>query len=161
MRTAALAALLILALPGLAAADIPPPEGYVETCVVSAYAREGTRCASCDTWHSDERPCAQREELSGMTVCCRTAGASVWSEVWCEGACPAPNAPAPASPPAAPSTPASSPSAPSAPSAPPATSSGSSDDEDSGGCAVGRRGAAPGLAVLAVVAVAAWRRRRA
>lgn len=94
MRTLALA--LVLSVPSLAAADVPAPPGYVEACTLANHQREGARCAECATWHSDQRRCPDRSELAGMTMCCRTRGASVWTEIWCEGGCAeeAPAAPA-------------------------------------------------------------------
>lgn len=139
MRSLALVTVLCLT-PSIAAADLPPPAGYVETCDPSYF--PGARCEVCATWHSDERPCAQRAELAGMASCCRSYGASSWSEVWCEAPCPAPTAPRAAA--------AESP-----------RREAAGEDGAGGGCALSRpRAAAPGLLGLAAIAAILGARRR-
>jgi hypothetical protein len=78
-------------------ADIPPPEGYVETCTLENHAKPGTECVSCDAWHGEHDKCEKLHGAAGYTQSCRTGGASTWSEVWCRPASgdAAPDAPVP------------------------------------------------------------------
>jgi MYXO-CTERM domain-containing protein len=93
MRSTLLALALAL-IPALAAADIPPPDGYKESCTLEAYAKDGRECATCSAWHGGHEQCDPLE-AKGMTSQCKTYGASAWSEVWC-GPAPAPKDPPPA-----------------------------------------------------------------
>ncbi len=65
----------------LAHADIPPPEGYVETCTVALQCGEieGT---SCSAYFGGRTEC-EALEAKGWQQMCRTRGASTWSEVFC------------------------------------------------------------------------------
>lgn len=92
---AASAAAIALATPSLSArADIPPPEGYVETCTLEKQQKPDTECLSCDAWHGEHDKCEKLHGASGYTQACRSGGASTWSEVWCRpkagGEAPAP-----------------------------------------------------------------------
>ncbi len=79
--------MIVLLLSTLALADIPPPEGYVESCTVKKVqaANSGQACVSCDGWHGGREDC-EALEAQGYTLNCRTAGASVWTEVHCRAA---------------------------------------------------------------------------
>ena len=84
-----LLALLLASAP--ASADIPPPPGYVEKCTVEqAQARTGHTCEMCgDAYHGDREACVNKyAETQTMSRECRTSGASVWDEVWCDSAKP-------------------------------------------------------------------------
>lgn len=73
-------------LASIALADIAPPPDYVETCTVENQQAEGRTCEACaDAYHGDVEACAKKFEGKGLTRACRTAGASVWTEVWCDG----------------------------------------------------------------------------
>ncbi len=75
----------------MARADLPPPEGYVETCTVEqAQARTGQRCELCgDAYHAQPDACVEAfSGTSTMSKECQTSGASTWNEVWCDSAKP-------------------------------------------------------------------------
>jgi len=156
LSTALLPGLLLgLALPSLARADLPPSPDYVERCTVEAQG-PGQECVACgDAYHGDVDACEKKHAVAGLTRRCRTAGASVWTEVWCK---PSPAAPAPAP---APVTPPEAGEA----KAPAAPQSGAKDvpPKPAGGCSIVAAGAG-GLAgsawLLAVLGFAGARRRR-
>src|SRR5262245_4424516 len=79
--TLAAAALLSSAVPALA--DMPPPEGYVETCSAAQRQTPGTECYSCGSYHGSMDKCPKLLGTNGFTKACQSYGASVWSEVWC------------------------------------------------------------------------------
>jgi MYXO-CTERM domain-containing protein len=153
-RFASVLALLIaspLAFAGAAQADVPPPPGFVETCTVAQQQTGGARCEECRASFQDASACATRFASTQMQQRCKTSGASVWTEVWCETRVATdPTAPAPAPTPAP------------APEAPPATSV-SAEQADASSCAVASPGAsrASGLALFGLVAAlgVALRRR--
>lgn len=106
MRRLLALSFLILA-PSLVRADVPPPEGYVESCTASNYGRGGRECRDCSTYHGNPPTFCADQMGAGFTIACRSRGASVWNEVWCRGdAAPAP-APAPVPTPAPNPTPSS------------------------------------------------------
>lgn len=81
--------LALLLVPAAATADVPPPPGYVEKCTVEqAQVRTGHTCEMCgDAYHGDREACANKYSgTSTMSLECKTAGASVWDEVWCDSA---------------------------------------------------------------------------
>jgi hypothetical protein len=146
-----------LAFAGVAHADVPPPPGYVETCTVEQQQTGGARCEACRANFQDASACETRFASTQMQRRCRTTGASVWTEVWCETRThvdPAVPAPTPAPGPAPAPAPETSPAA-----------SVSAEQADASSCAVaapGARGGA-GLALVAVLgglAVALRRRAR-
>jgi len=158
-RFASVLALLIaspLAFARAAQADVPPPPGYVETCTVAQQQTGGARCEECRASFQDASACATRFASTQMQQRCKTSGASVWTEVWCEtrvATDPTVPAPAPAPTPAP------------APEASPATSV-SAEQADASSCAVASPGAsrASGLALFGLVAALCvalrWRARR-
>jgi hypothetical protein len=60
-----------------AKADLPPPDGYVETCTVTQQQGMGEECVTCQATY------AQACNVAGYVQRCRSWGASVWTEVWC------------------------------------------------------------------------------
>ena len=74
----ALAALLAS---GLAHADVPPPEGYVERCTVEVCGTAGG--VVCRASFRGREPC-EALEAQGYESRCRTRGASVWGEAMCK-----------------------------------------------------------------------------
>lgn len=85
---AALAALGASTLAGRAAADLPPPHGYVDTCSVETQAKHGTECLGCRAYHGNMDYCDASLGPYGFTQACRGLGASSWGEVWCRPATP-------------------------------------------------------------------------
>ena len=76
-------ALLMLALPAAALADVPQPADYVESCDVKYYEKPGVLCKACSAWHGDPAACQPLGD-EGYAQQCRSAGASTWGEVWCK-----------------------------------------------------------------------------
>ncbi|MGB1015809.1 MAG: hypothetical protein ACPG4T_16855 [Nannocystaceae bacterium] len=67
-----------------ASADVPPPPGYVEKCTVERQQKDDQVCVSCgDAYHGDRDACKNVYLQQGYTKACQTAGASVWTEIWC------------------------------------------------------------------------------
>jgi hypothetical protein len=97
---------LALVLGALSArADLGPEPGYVELCTLERQQAPGERCILCrSSYHGAPHKCEEELKGRGFAQRCRTAGASTWKEVWCNGpiAAPAPK-PAAAPPPPAPS----------------------------------------------------------
>jgi MYXO-CTERM domain-containing protein len=87
---AVVAALWVSTLAGTAAADLPPPAGFVETCTTEKQTKPGSECLSCSAFHGNAQHCSASLASYGFTQSCRSRGASVWSEVWCRAATPAP-----------------------------------------------------------------------
>lgn len=77
---------MLLLLAALAYADIVPDD-YIETCTLERYTATGAACAVCRSSVFDEAMSADCAMLAsqGLTRMCQTAGATVWSEVWCRG----------------------------------------------------------------------------
>jgi hypothetical protein len=67
----------------IARADVPPPEGYVETCTVEQQQNATTLCEACGAAQSNWQLCTTRYASTPFEQRCRTRGASVWTEVWC------------------------------------------------------------------------------
>jgi hypothetical protein len=63
-------------------ADIPPPPGYVEKCSVEIQQKSGEECRLCGASFQGRGDC-QKLASQGYSERCRSAGASVWQEVWC------------------------------------------------------------------------------
>ncbi len=66
-------------------ADIPPPDGYTETCAVDAYQTASTTCVLCAASFATRTACQDTWGAKGYQQKCKTWGASAWSEVWCGG----------------------------------------------------------------------------
>lgn len=73
----------LLWVPALAAADIPPPRGYVEKCTIGRQCHKGEVGDLCKAWHGDTQACSRKHKDDGFEFRCQTSGASVWEEVWC------------------------------------------------------------------------------
>ncbi len=80
--------LLVLTLTGVAFADVPPPEDYVETCTVARQQKVGETCVACSVSMSDPTVCSTQYEPQGYALRCRTSGASVFSELYCRATDP-------------------------------------------------------------------------
>ena len=70
---------MLILLAGLALADVPSDEP--ETCLMSNY--DSAHCKSCSA-SFEGRPDCEALEAEGREKACRSQGASVWSEIWCE-----------------------------------------------------------------------------
>jgi len=66
-----------------ARADIPPPEGYVETCTLEKQGTAENECVSCGSFHGTPEKCSTLHGADGYTKNCQAGGASVWTEIWC------------------------------------------------------------------------------
>lgn len=108
VRRSAVAAVLVLVLAVSlpASADVPPPPGYVETCTVERQQKPGEECRECRAWHGERDACEKTLGKDGFERRCSTAGASVWTELWCRNADAPAAPPKPAEPPAPPAPPA-------------------------------------------------------
>jgi len=155
MRTIvfALSALCLSLVTVPAHADIPPPAGYVEACTAAVQQRPNEHCEECGANFSSVGQCAQHYASTAFTKRCQSYGASVWTEVWCDGPATAP-LPAPAAAQPHPGT--ASAGAQTAPAAPVAAAHGC------GSCTVGAQGGLGGalLVVAGLAALVAARRRR-
>lgn len=72
-----------LGVAGSALADVAPPPDYVETCTVDQQQGDGETCVSCEVSFEDFEACINTYEPQGYELRCKTAGASVYSEVFC------------------------------------------------------------------------------
>lgn len=75
--------LLLLAIPSAARADLPPPEGYVESCTAEKQCKADEEASSCGANHTDREKCKKLHASDGYVYRCKTNGASVWTEIWC------------------------------------------------------------------------------
>lgn len=66
-----------------AAADVPPPPGYVEQCTPARQQLPGTECVGCASYFGSVNKCPELLGGAGFTKACQSSGASVWTEVWC------------------------------------------------------------------------------
>ena len=121
----------LLALAGVARADLPPPPDIVEACTV-AVCPAGTTSQTCAASFEGRGDC-EALEAKGYVRACKSAGASAWTEVMCAST-------AGNEPPVTPATPKGVP----APTA--------------GGCATAPAGSS-GAALLLALGVLAARRR--
>ena len=71
----------LLALAGVARADLPPPPDIVEACTV-AVCPTGTTGQTCAASFEGRGDC-EALEAKGYVRACKSAGASVWTEVMC------------------------------------------------------------------------------
>jgi hypothetical protein len=86
MRTFTLSASIAVisafgALPALA--DVPPPEGYVETCTVDKQVTPTTECLTCRAYYGATTRCQTMLEPFCYSKVCKSYGASGWNEVYC------------------------------------------------------------------------------
>jgi len=91
----ALAAALSLAaalplLASSAAADIPPPIGYIEECTPARQQLSGLECVGCSSYFGSLEKCPDLLVALDFTKACQSRGASTWTEVWCRPATGAP-----------------------------------------------------------------------
>ncbi|MEB2313988.1 MAG: MYXO-CTERM sorting domain-containing protein [Sorangiineae bacterium] len=76
----------VSALTATALADLAPGPGPArDPC--NLYAHPDRDCRYCAAWHSEPDKCAPLAD-EGLVRVCRTAGASVWKELWCRGEAP-------------------------------------------------------------------------
>jgi hypothetical protein len=72
-----------------ALADVAPPRGYVETCVMGKQERPGQECVWCENGRVDtvRGMCTDQMALParGYRKRCNTRGSTVWTEIWCRG----------------------------------------------------------------------------
>ena len=71
--------MLVLSLTTLAYADLVSGP---ERCVIEAY--DTAHCVVCDDPSFEDEAACQRRHGSTKTIACKTQGASVWSEIWCD-----------------------------------------------------------------------------
>jgi hypothetical protein len=70
---------------GIAAADVAPPEDYVETCTLDQQQKPGESCVACQaTYFDDPNPCEQQYDPLGYSKRCASWGTS-HTEIWCKG----------------------------------------------------------------------------
>ena len=71
---------------GVALADVPSE--YPETCTIEQMvARGGGQCEECSgAYHGDRDACTRKMKDTNLVHACKTQGASVWTEIWCEKA---------------------------------------------------------------------------
>jgi hypothetical protein len=70
---------------GMAAADVPPPEDYVETCTLDQQQKPGEECVACQaTYFDDPNPCQEQYGPLGYSNRCKSWGTS-HTEIWCKG----------------------------------------------------------------------------
>ena len=103
--------LLAMTFAGAAHADVPPPEGYVEQCTIERQQSAESHCEACGTYHGERERCVTQYASTPFTKRCQTAGASVWTEVWCRSRASTDPQIAGAATPTPSTTPASQPSA--------------------------------------------------
>lgn len=72
---------------GSASADVAPPPGYVEPCVIEKICDRDEECVTCPADYHDFAAAISTCELNlgphGFEKRCQTRGASRWDEVWC------------------------------------------------------------------------------
>ena len=66
-----------------ALADVPPPEGYVETCTVARQETATSECLACSAYYGATTRCQTTLEPYCYSKVCKSNGASVWTEVLC------------------------------------------------------------------------------
>jgi len=88
LRLAIVSSLLACALSVAATsarADLPMPEGFVETCTLERATGPGQECVLCgDSYYKTPDGCAVKLEPQGFAKSCRSKGGSTWKEVWCK-----------------------------------------------------------------------------
>lgn len=84
-------ALALLVMSSAADADVVPPPDFVESCTLNKVQQAGEQCVVCrDAYHAEPNACRDRLAGEGYLSRCRTAGASVWTEIWCRTPVPDP-----------------------------------------------------------------------
>lgn len=69
-----------------AVADIPPPIGYIEQCTPARQQTSGLECVGCSSYFGSRDKCPDLLIPWDFIKACQSAGASVWTEVWCRPA---------------------------------------------------------------------------
>jgi hypothetical protein len=150
-----LASLAILTGTAEAKADLPPPDGYVETCTVPQQQGVGEECVLCQATY------AQACNVTGYTERCKGWGASVWTEVWCRASTDAAGGAGGGPNPAGGALPATGGVADTEGGTPNATGGSGSGEVSGGGCALSVGAAmARGSVPLFGLALLAWMLRR-
>ena len=72
-----------LALARSARGDIPPPDGYVETCTIANQQTATSECLACRAVYFATDRCSQLLSPYCYSKVCRTWGGSAYTEVWC------------------------------------------------------------------------------
>jgi hypothetical protein len=73
-----------------AAADLPPPIGYIEECTPERQQVAGLECVGCASYFGSPTKCPDLLVPLDFTKACQSRGASTWTEVWCRPATGAP-----------------------------------------------------------------------
>ena len=89
-----LLSLAVALLPAVAAADLPPPPNYVESCTVEKQCTRDEEGTACSANFRERDKCSKALAADGWVHKCKTRGASVWTEVWCRPKKPVDKAPA-------------------------------------------------------------------
>ncbi len=76
--------LLVLSLPGVALADVAPPDDYVETCTLAIQQVPGTECQLCEVTSDNFDVCSEQYAGTEYARVCATWGASFYDEIWCQ-----------------------------------------------------------------------------
>jgi hypothetical protein len=71
----------VCAMPALA--DVPPPDGYVETCTVAKRVTATTECLTCAAYYGAVSRCQTMLAPYCYSKACQSSGASTWTEVHC------------------------------------------------------------------------------
>ena len=71
--------MILLAFTSLAFADLVSGP---ESCVIEAY--DAAHCVVCDGPSFQDEDVCKRQHGSTKKLACKTQGASVWSEIWCD-----------------------------------------------------------------------------
>ena len=79
----ALAAAGSLTLAGAARADVPPPDGYVETCTLANKQTATSECLACAADYNNFGRCSPLLSPYCYSKVCKTWGASAYTELWC------------------------------------------------------------------------------
>lgn len=82
--------LLLLLHLATARADVAPGPFHREDCTADKKEQDGTTCVECSSWYGAEtdtasETCEEQYAGTAYTYVCQTDGASVWTEVWCDG----------------------------------------------------------------------------
>ena len=81
--------MMFLLIAQTALADVAPGPLYREDCTVQKKEQEGTTCQTCSGSMSGSDTglpeCEATFADTDYTYVCKTYGASVWTEVWCDG----------------------------------------------------------------------------
>jgi hypothetical protein len=82
---ATIAAVLVASAAAAARGDALPTDAATGECTVAAQDSAGVTCQTCDATSATPGACATRYTGTTFAYRCRGAGASAWTEVWCDG----------------------------------------------------------------------------